>query len=64
MMNIVDGLSMRAIARRAGVHASTVMRQIRRVEDARDDPEIDAFLTRAETCPRHRQDGLPDNLAS
>lgn len=38
------GVSLRALARQSGVHASTVMRQIRRVEAKRDDPVVDAFL--------------------
>ncbi|MDW4497773.1 DUF6456 domain-containing protein [Sulfitobacter sp. D35] len=38
------GLSIRALARSAGCHASTVLRQIRRVETRRDDPLVDAAL--------------------
>lgn len=38
------GVSIRAIARRSGQHASTVLRQIRKVETQRDDPLIDAAL--------------------
>ncbi len=38
------GVSLRALARQSGVHASTVLRQIRRVEAKRDDPLVDAFL--------------------
>jgi DNA-binding MarR family transcriptional regulator len=38
------GVSLRELARQSGVHASTVMRQIRRVEAKRDDPLVDAFL--------------------
>lgn len=33
-----DGLSLRALARREGCHASTVLRQVRRSESRRDDP--------------------------
>jgi lambda repressor-like predicted transcriptional regulator len=40
-----DGLSLRALARRQGVAASTVMRQVRRYENRRDDPLVDAALT-------------------
>ena len=39
-----QGLPIRALARRAGCHASTVLRQIRRFETRRDDPLIDAAL--------------------
>ena len=38
------GLSIRSLAREAGCHASTVMRQIRRIEMKRDDPLIDMAL--------------------
>ncbi len=38
------GLSIRALARSAGCHASTIMRQIRRIETRRDDPLVDAAL--------------------
>jgi len=40
------GTSIRALARAAGCHASTVMRQIRRYEQRRDDPLIDHALRR------------------
>ena len=39
------GQSIRALARSTGCHASTVLRQIRRIETRRDDPLIDAALT-------------------
>lgn len=38
------GLSLRALARRAGCHASTVLRHVRRVEQRRDDPLCDSAL--------------------
>lgn len=38
------GRSIRDIARSAGCHASTILRQIRRVEMRRDDPLVDAAL--------------------
>ncbi|MDE9448990.1 helix-turn-helix domain-containing protein [Aliiroseovarius sp. Z3] len=40
------GTSIRALARDMGVHASTVMRQVRKTEARRDDPLVDALLTR------------------
>jgi hypothetical protein len=40
-----DGLSLRALARRRGCAASTVLRQVRRYENRRDDPLIDAALS-------------------
>ncbi|MGX9350287.1 DUF6456 domain-containing protein [Shimia sp. W99] len=41
-----DGLSIRELARRDGCHASTILRQIRKLESKRDDPLIDAALDR------------------
>ncbi|NOD33639.1 MULTISPECIES: DUF6456 domain-containing protein [unclassified Ruegeria] len=38
------GRSIRDIARSAGCHASTILRQIRRIEMRRDDPLVDAAL--------------------
>ncbi len=38
------GQSIRDLARRGGCHASTVLRQIRRIEARRDDPLVDAAL--------------------
>lgn len=38
------GVPIRALARRQGCHASTVLRQIRRVETLRDDPLVDRML--------------------
>ncbi|SLN41834.1 hypothetical protein AQS8620_01644 [Aquimixticola soesokkakensis] len=50
------GLSIRELARNAGVHASTVMRQVRKFEAKRDDPLIDEALTHlgrmADVVPR------------
>jgi len=40
------GASLREIARTEGVHASTVMRQVRRFENRRDDPLVDCALGR------------------
>ncbi|MFZ1480921.1 MAG: DUF6456 domain-containing protein, partial [Paracoccaceae bacterium] len=39
-----DGVSIRALARKAGLNASTVMRQVRRFEMRRDDPLMDEAL--------------------
>ncbi len=38
------GLTIREVARRSGCHASTVMRQIRKIEVRRDDPLVDRAL--------------------
>ena len=51
-----DGLSLRALARREGCAASTVMRQVRRYEHRRDDPLVDealAVLGRAHAIRTH-----------
>ncbi len=40
-----DGMSLRELARQKGCHASTVMRQVRRYENRRDDPLVDEALT-------------------
>ncbi|SPF76290.1 hypothetical protein ALP8811_01292 [Aliiroseovarius pelagivivens] len=41
-----EGESIRAIARNMGVHASTVLRQVRKTEARRDDPLVDSLLSR------------------
>lgn len=51
-----SGRSLRAIARDEGLHASTVMRQIRRYENRRDDPLIDGALGRLKSaCPGQKK---------
>lgn len=49
LAHVEDGTSLRNIARETGVHASTVMRQVRRCEGLRDDPLADAALRSLET---------------
>lgn len=39
-----EGLTIREVARRSGCHASTVLRQIRKIEVRRDDPLVDRAL--------------------
>lgn len=65
------GHPIRALARAAGCHASTIMRQIRRVETRRDDPLVDAALRRLGAVhkdsfgdPEQRPQGnaVPDQL--
>jgi len=46
-----NGLSLRALARREGRHASTVMRQVRRYEHRRDDPLMDEALQALSRSP-------------
>jgi hypothetical protein len=40
-----DGVSFRELARSEGQNASTVLRKVRRMEERRDDPLLDAVLT-------------------
>lgn len=54
------GVSLRALARREGCHASTVLRQVRRTENRRDDPLMDAALaalgrTLAPRAPKQKE---------
>ncbi|MDF1728692.1 MAG: DUF6456 domain-containing protein [Sulfitobacter sp.] len=44
LAHVEQGKSIRALARQAGCHASTVLRQIRKIETRRDDPLVDAVL--------------------
>ena len=46
--HVDSGRSIRALARDAGCHASTVLRQVRRYETRRDEPLIDMALRRLE----------------
>jgi hypothetical protein len=46
------GLGIRAVARARGCHASTVLRQIRRIEARREDPLIDEALERMSRAVR------------
>lgn len=45
-----QGHSIHELARQAGCHASTVLRQVRRIETRRDDPLIDAALRQLGHC--------------
>ncbi|MCV6597230.1 MAG: DUF6456 domain-containing protein [Mangrovicoccus sp.] len=46
LLHIELGTPIRAIARAVGCHASTISRQVRKVESRRDDPLVDAALIR------------------
>lgn len=39
------GLSIRAVARNVGCHASTILRQVRKIENQREDPLVDEALS-------------------
>lgn len=47
LRHVEGGETIRALAREAGCHASTILRRIRRIEARRDDPLIDQALERA-----------------
>ena len=42
--HVLDGRSLRSLAREKGLNPSTVLRRIRKLEDRRDDPLIDKFF--------------------
>lgn len=46
LLHTVYGQSIRQLARQAGCHASTVLRQVRKIEGRRDDPLTDGALRR------------------
>ena len=46
LAHVGQGSPIRQLAREAGCHASTVLRQVRRIETRRDDPLVDAALRR------------------
>lgn len=52
LSHTAGGVSLRAIARRRGCHPSTILRQVRRFENRRDDPLIDDLLTRLDRAVR------------
>lgn len=53
LRHTASGLSLRALAREQGCHASTVLRQVRRLENRRDDPLVDKALARLDKVLRH-----------
>ena len=55
LRHVDQGVTIRALAREAGVHASTILRRIRRFEARRDDPLVDAAL-----APRPEGANAPD----
>jgi hypothetical protein len=62
--HIAQGVPIRELARREGLHASTVLRRVRRFEARRDDPLIDAALgaldtTAAAGADTNRKDRSP-----
>lgn len=68
--HVAGGRSLRSLARDSGCHASTVMRQIRRCEQLREDPLIDIALMRlghrhaSQLTRRSHIDGVSDPMSS
>jgi DNA-binding MarR family transcriptional regulator len=58
LVHTESGTSIREIARQADVHASTILRQIRRFEARRDDPLVDGALRRLSRCVKTGQTGV------
>lgn len=52
------GQSIRALARREGLNASTVLRHVRKCELRRDDPLVDAALAALHRSPTTREDAM------
>ncbi len=52
LSHVAGGVSLRALARNHGCHASTIMRQVRRFENRRDDPLVDDALNRLDATLR------------
>lgn len=49
LAHTVHGQTLRSLAGEMGLHPSTVLRRVRRVEDLRDDPLLDEYLDQAAT---------------
>ncbi len=60
--HVETGLPIRALARRADVHASTILRQVRRLENRRDDPLVDSALRQLSGCFPRYSDTYPEEL--
>jgi hypothetical protein len=56
------GQSIRALARQDGLHASTVLRHVRRCELRRDDPLIDEALCRFQRGPSRDFPPIPEDI--
>ena len=49
--HVEKGIPLRKIARRDGVHPSTVLRRVRKIEARRDDPLLDDIYLKSVTKP-------------
>ncbi len=59
LSHVATGRSLRAIAREQGCHASTILRQVRRFENRRDDPLIDNALRKLDLSMRAKMTHSP-----
>lgn len=59
LAHVEAGRSIRSIARHVGCHASTILRQVRRTEQRRDDVLIDLALSRIRDRPSDATGGSP-----
>ena len=68
LRHTLKGQSIRAVAREEGCHASTIMRQIRRFENRRDDPLVDEALLNLGkqhfTPHQHNKNKEPDKMGA
>ncbi|UXU74293.1 MULTISPECIES: DUF6456 domain-containing protein [unclassified Paracoccus (in: a-proteobacteria)] len=55
LRHVEGGETIRALAREAGCHASTILRRIRKFEMRRDDPLVDRAVERAAAAPSSHQ---------
>ncbi len=62
ILHTKNGLSIRRLAKGAGCHASTVLRQVRKIEARRDDPLVDEALTRLGDSNLFTNENVPPNF--
>jgi hypothetical protein len=60
--HVSGGRPIRALARASAVHASTILRQVRRFEMRRDDPLIDAALKALSTGPERQAQAADEGM--
>ncbi len=62
--HVEGGLTIRALAREKGCHASTILRQVQKTEKKRDDPLVDSILSELGRSCRTIQTGAKSNAKS
>ena len=63
LAHVIGGKSLRELAREAGIHPSTVLRRVRKIEERRDDPLIDQFYAGFDLFELHLSDDRKDKFA-